>query len=85
MKPVEAMNAEELITAHDESIASGWARGVIETTNELLARLRAYEAAKKTLDDYQGQCGSGNYYRAQVARKILAAMSAARDAGKGAG
>jgi hypothetical protein len=83
MKPVEAMNAEELMMGISKEVVEWWPDKAVVA--EIAARLRACEAAKKTLDDYQGQCGSGNYYRAQVARKILAAMSAARDAGKGAG
>jgi hypothetical protein len=83
MKPVEAMNAEELITAHDESIASGWARGVIETTNELLARLRAYEAAMKWSRDVVTEKWLG--INQGAGKALYGAMSAARDAGKGAG
>jgi hypothetical protein len=81
MKPVEAMNAEELITAHDESIASGWARGVIETTNELLARLRAYDAVNVWIDGHKN--GSPAYMLGMT--DIADVIAAARDAGKGAG
>jgi hypothetical protein len=81
MKPVEAMNAEELLLAFQSATRSEWTKGIIETANELLARLRAYEAVKVWIDGHKN--GSPAYMLGMT--DIADVIAAARDAGKGAG
>jgi hypothetical protein len=83
MKPVEAMNAEELLLAFQSATRSEWTKGIIETANELHARLRAYDAAIKWSRDVVTEKWLG--INQGAGKALCGAMSAARDAGKGAG
>jgi hypothetical protein len=79
MKPVEAMNAEELMTGISKEVVEWWPDKAVVA--EIAARLRAYDAVNVWIDGHKN--GSPAYMLGMT--DIADVIAAARDAGKGAG
>jgi Pyruvate/2-oxoacid:ferredoxin oxidoreductase gamma subunit len=82
MKDVKEMGWRELIEAHDNSVDAGWEKGIVETTNELAARLRGYDAMKAKAELAANTILAGAFARGgkYIGEKVLEAMQSAREA-----